>query len=142
MGRIVNVMGIAIAVAAAGAVYHVKHEAGRAAATASELQREIERERASIAVLRAEWSHLNHPARLQGLAERYLELRPVEARQFVSLAELPARPVPQIEPIPLEAAPAEIAPFEVDAVPAEPVDRHRGAPLPVGGMAGNVRNIQ
>jgi len=42
--------------------------------------------------LRAEWSKLESPLRLQGLADRHLELKPVESSQYDSLKNLPERP--------------------------------------------------
>ncbi|MEE8333200.1 MAG: hypothetical protein V3R85_05065 [Alphaproteobacteria bacterium] len=47
----------------------------------------------SLHVLRAEWSYLNQPARLEALARRLLALRPVEATQSVSIRDVPLRPV-------------------------------------------------
>ena len=52
------------------------------------------------ASLRAEWSQLDNPSRIQGLADRHLKLRPVEATQFDALDHLPDRAAP--------AAPADI----------------------------------
>jgi hypothetical protein len=42
--------------------------------------------------LRAEWTKLDAPLRLQGLAERHLPLKPVTATQYDSLKNLPERP--------------------------------------------------
>jgi len=46
------------------------------------LNRSIIDERKSIHVLKAEWSHLNNPERLKGLARRHLGMRPVEPDQM------------------------------------------------------------
>ena len=45
-----------------------------------------------IAELRAEWSQLDNPARIEGLAKRYLPLKPIAPTQFDSLDKLPERP--------------------------------------------------
>jgi hypothetical protein len=42
--------------------------------------------------LRSEWSRLDAPVRLQGLAERHLQLKPLSATQYDSLKNLPERP--------------------------------------------------
>jgi hypothetical protein len=49
-------------------------------------------------VLRAEWARLDAPLRLQGLAERHLALKPVNAAQYDSLKNLPARPPTLVKP--------------------------------------------
>ncbi len=46
-----------------------------------QVNRDITEERQAIHVLKAEWSHLNEPARLRQLSERYLGLEPVTAKQ-------------------------------------------------------------
>src|SRR5258708_36534243 len=56
------------------------------------LQTEIREQRDAIAVLRAEWARLDAPLRLQGLAERHLALKPLNATQYDSLKNLPERP--------------------------------------------------
>ncbi len=60
------------------------------------LNREIARDREAIRVLRAEWSHLNEPARLKSLAGRHLGMVPVSVGAIASRAEInkqiPIRP--------------------------------------------------
>ena len=51
-----------------------------------------------IAALRAQWAKLDNPGRIQGLARRHLALRPVEARQYDRLDNLPQRP-PDLVPV-------------------------------------------
>lgn len=51
------------------------------------LNREISDDRQAIHVLKAEWSHLNEPARLRKLAERYLGLEAVQAKQVGTVDE-------------------------------------------------------
>ena len=65
------------------------------------LNRKIVEDQQAIHVLRAEWSHLNEPARLRGLAQRHLGLAPMAMEQIATpagldmrLPELPARPQP------------------------------------------------
>lgn len=97
MMRILNVLVIAALVAAAGYVYRIKFEATQQAEHAAKLRREIARERDSIATLRAEWTKLDNPERIQGLAQRHLTLKPVESIQYVDFAKLPEMR-PQIVP--------------------------------------------
>lgn len=45
----------------------------------------INKEKDNLHVLKAEWSHLNEPQRLQKLAEKYLEVIPSKADQIATL---------------------------------------------------------
>jgi hypothetical protein len=56
------------------------------------LNAELVREQQAIRVLRAEWSYLSQPSRLQALAKRHLPLRQVDGNQYADFAELPVRP--------------------------------------------------
>jgi len=53
------------------------------------LQSNIKDDRTAIRVLKAEWSHLNDPARLKRLAQTYLHLSPVTSGQIASISALP-----------------------------------------------------
>ena len=57
----------------------------------------------AIAVLRAEWSYLNQPARLEDLAIRHLGLEPPRPNQLRSVSDFLARPErkePERQPAP------------------------------------------
>jgi cell division protein FtsL len=87
-GLVATVLGVA------AYVYDVKYATGRLTREAAELARQIERERDAIATLRAEWSALNQPARLQPLAERHLRhLKPFTVAQVALPHEIPDRPL-------------------------------------------------
>jgi hypothetical protein len=51
----------------------------------------IVREREAIRVLKAEWSYLNQPERLQTLARQHLPLAPTDTSRIVVLASLPLK---------------------------------------------------
>ena len=69
---------------------------------AADLQRQVDAEKEKLSLLKAEWSLLIQPSRVQELAERHkkqLELAPIVPAQMVaSFADLPMRP-PTIEDI-------------------------------------------
>ena len=58
------------------------------------IHRDIAREQEALHVLRAEWSYLNRPERLEDLARRHLDLRVPTAEQTMRVSDLPfvARP--------------------------------------------------
>jgi hypothetical protein len=56
------------------------------------LHAEIREQRDAIAVLRSQWARLDSPQRLQGLVERHLTLKPLNANQYDALKNLPERP--------------------------------------------------
>jgi cell division protein FtsL len=98
--RLLHILVIGALVAAAAYVYEIKFESTLQAERLAKLRTEIRRERDAIATLRAEWAKLDNPARIQGLAQRHLKLKPVDATQIDSFDKLPARPA--------EALPQEI----------------------------------
>jgi hypothetical protein len=98
MMRILNICVIAALVLAAADVYKIKFESTRQAQRVGKLRLDIRREQEAVAALRAEWSKLDSPARIEGLTHRHLSLRPVDTRQFDRLDNLPERP-PNLVPI-------------------------------------------
>ena len=100
MMRLLNICVIAALVAAAAYVYKIKFESTRQAERVAKLRTEIRREHDAIAALRAEWSKLDNPARIQELAKRHLALKPIDPRQFDRLDQLPERPPDLVPPTP------------------------------------------
>lgn len=98
MMRLLNILVIAALVLAAADVYKIKFKSTRQAQRVAKLRMEIRRENDAIAALRAEWSKLDNPARIQALARRHLPLKPVEGHQFDRLDQLPERP-PELVPV-------------------------------------------
>ncbi|RTL51641.1 MAG: hypothetical protein EKK40_08865 [Bradyrhizobiaceae bacterium] len=90
--RIIHFLVICSLVVAAAYVYRIKMESTVQTERVVRLRADIREERNQIAALRAEWSTLTSPRRLQGLAERHLTLRPIDASQFDQLKNLPPRP--------------------------------------------------
>lgn len=98
MTRVLNIIVIGALIAAAAWVYKIKFDSTLQAERVARLRADIRRERDSTAALRANWSKLDNPARIQRLSERYLKLKPVELTQFDSLDRLPERPAPVAQP--------------------------------------------
>ncbi|TBW38715.1 hypothetical protein EYW49_08440 [Siculibacillus lacustris] len=96
MLRTINILLVATMLVGAGVVYDFKYEAERATAKLSRITRKIEAERDATATLKAEWSLLNQPKRLQDLATRYrsyLELDPLDPTQIGTIDDIPFKPV-------------------------------------------------
>ena len=91
--RLLHILVIGALVSAAGYVYEIKFESTLQAERLAKLRTEIRRERDAIATLRAEWAKLDNPVRIQGLAQRHLKLKPVDATQIDSFDKLPTRPL-------------------------------------------------
>jgi hypothetical protein len=90
--RIIHLFVIGMLVFAAAYVYRIKMESTSRTERVLRLHAEIREQRDAIAVLRSEWAKLDAPLRLQGLAERHLPLKPLNATQYDSLKSLPERP--------------------------------------------------
>jgi cell division protein FtsL len=98
MMRLLNICVIVALVVAAAYVYKIKFESTRKAEQVAKLRLDIRRERDTIAALRAEWSTLDNPLRIQELARRHLALRQIDSRQFDQLQGLPERPPDLVPP--------------------------------------------
>lgn len=75
-------------------LYLLESEVERTRRTLAELDRQLLEEQKNLQVLKAEWSFLNQPERLQALAVAYgdrLALQPIAPSQIGALAELPMR---------------------------------------------------
>lgn len=119
--RIVHLLVICALIFAAAYVYRIKMEAAVQTEKVMRLHAEIRDQRDAIATLRAEWSKLEAPIRLQGLAERHLELKPVEGSQFDSLRNLPERPPSYArKPDPIGAMLDAVDPNSTGSIPAKP----------------------
>ena len=96
--RIIHLLVIGVLVFAAAYVYRIKMESTERTERVLRLRAEIREQRDAIAVLRAEWTRLDAPLRLQGLAERHLPLKTLSATQYDSLKNLPERPPSLVKP--------------------------------------------
>ncbi len=104
--RIIHLLVIGALVFAAAYVYRIKMDSTVRTERVMQLRAQIRAERDAIAVLHSEWAKLDSPLRLQGLVERHLALKPLDATQYDSLKNLPERPpslVPPGDPDPIGA---------------------------------------
>ena len=122
MTRLLNICVIAALVVAAAYVYKIKFESTREVQRVAKLRNEIRREHDTIATLRAEWSKLDNPARVQELARRHLDLKPIDPKQFDRLDRLPERP-------------ADLVPLDSSDPIAALLEKPEFSDLPTGSIA-------
>jgi hypothetical protein len=91
MMRLLHLIAILGLIGSAGYAYSVKYDTLYQAEQVAKLKSRIQTERDSIAVLKAEWQHLNRPDRLQAAVERHLDLQPLHVHQLARLSDLPAK---------------------------------------------------
>ncbi len=95
--RFLHIVVVAVLVLAAADVYKIKFDSMLQAQQVAKMRGDIRRERDAIAALRAEFTHLDDPGRLEQLSKRHLTLKPIEVHQYDALNNLPPRP-PQLVP--------------------------------------------
>lgn len=66
-------------------LFKVKYEVVDIEQQLAQAEQQIAREKETIHILKAEWSHLNEPQRLQKLAEKYLDIVPMKTEQIVAV---------------------------------------------------------
>ncbi len=91
MLRFLNVVAILALVGSAVYAYSIKYQTILRAEQINKMKHEVKAERDAIAVLRAEWSFLTRPERVQQLSETYLDLQPLTVGQIVSAQSLPEK---------------------------------------------------
>ena len=82
---------IFLAATVAFGLFHVKYKVQTLEDDLRRLNAGITAEQEQLHVLRAEWSYLNQPERLQALSARHLTLSPLDADQFGAVEEIPLR---------------------------------------------------
>jgi hypothetical protein len=94
MFRTLDMALVVVMIATAAMTYKIKHDAEDRLAEIRKLREAIAQEEDTIDVLKADWSILTQPARLQALAEQdqdQLGLQPLPARAIVGAGDLPQR---------------------------------------------------
>jgi len=99
MLRVLHIGVLAALVLAAADVYKIKFDSTLQAEQVAKLRAEIRRERDAVAALRAEWTALDSPERIQALARRHLPLKPIDITQLDNLDQLPDRPIDLVPPV-------------------------------------------
>jgi len=135
--RTFDIILIGLMILAAAVTYKIKHDAEKQMTQVTKLQRMITDERDTIDLLKADWSLLTQPNRLQKLVESYqgqLDLQQVEAQQIITINELPQpKPVSQdiddVANIITEADAGKT--IKPDTTMTGSIDKPKAAPKPV-----------
>lgn len=94
MFRTTDIVLIAVMVSAAGFTYITKHDAEAELAKVRKLEMAIRFEEETIDILKADWSLLTQPSRLQKLSDQYypeLHLVEMQSHQIAEINQLPTR---------------------------------------------------
>ncbi len=89
MLRILNVLAIVVLVGSAIYAYSIKYATLYQAERMVKLKHELQNEKDSLAVLRAEWAHVANPVRIETLADQHLGSQVMQLSQIATLATLP-----------------------------------------------------
>lgn len=106
--------------AAGGVLFQTSYDVQDLEEKLAGLNRKIIHEQESIQVLKAEWSYLNDPTKLEQMAQSYLALQPTEPRQYLAMDLIPMRPADAVQP------PAPALPGQPGAAPLPPMVRAPG----------------
>lgn len=107
------VLWLLLAVICGTVLFHTSQSVQEGQAEIAALKRQIGAEEEALKILRAEWSYLNQPARLEKLAAEHLDLAPLKGSQFATLQDIPAR----AGETPAEESRAEAAVSEQEDIP-------------------------
>ena len=129
--RFLGILLLLAVISAAAFVYDVKYRTTRLAREAVKLENDIRDEENAIAALRAEWSALNQPSRLQALSKRHLpDFQNLAVTQMAFVHDLPERPFDLGTFITnLDAQPGLETPIDRKALPQVAVKQKPKAPV-------------
>ncbi len=89
MWRLMHFVAIAALIGSAGYAYSIKYETMWYAEQVIIARNAIVKEHDTISQLRAEWANLSRPDRVQELAEKYLDLKPLALNQIGRMRDIP-----------------------------------------------------
>ena len=92
MIRLATVVWLALVACAGLGMFEVKYAVMDLEETLAKTNRAIDADQDAIHVLKAEWSYLTQPSRLNELSRKYLDLKPMGTAQLGQLETLPMRP--------------------------------------------------
>jgi cell division protein FtsL len=91
MLRFLNVLAIVALVGSAVYAYSIKYATLYQSEKMIKLKRELQTETDNVAMLRAEWSHVANPVRIEALADKYLGGQVMQLSQISTVGGLPEK---------------------------------------------------
>ena len=91
IGRFLTALGLIGTVVVVFVLYAIKHDTRLLDQRVRQLERMVDRSETDVAILRAEWSHLTQPERIERLARKYLGFRPLSPAQYGKVADITLR---------------------------------------------------
>ena len=110
-----TIVWMLLAIAAGISLFLLKYEVAEMEDRLADINQRTLVKLEAVHVLKAEWSYLNRPDRLEALGRDLLALEPLRPQQTLSIADIPLRPVTAIEKS--SAAGTDTAPPAVDPIP-------------------------
>lgn len=108
--RFITLIAFGVWVGLAFLIYQIKYETRDLDVRAANLAREVQKERANLAVARAEWNLASNPKLVEKLARGVLKLEPVRPDQIAGLPPAVVKP----------AAPADAIAALIERMPRTP----------------------
>ena len=87
-----TILTLLVAIGLGFGLFRLTYEVQTLEGERAHVNRAVAAEREAIHVLRAEWSYLNEPTRLEALTKKHLSLRTTQDGRIRTVAEIPARP--------------------------------------------------
>lgn len=115
LSRSLSILLALAAIGAAGVVFEEKRQASKEARDVAKLKRKIDAEQEKISELKAEWSLLDQPARLQKIVELHPDVLPLEVMKTEQIGTIDDVPWPPPPPAPKEGE------HDAEAAPSVPV---------------------
>ena len=92
MFRILNIVAVVVLVGSAVYAYEIKYASLFQAEQLAKAKRDLGRETDRVAMLKAEWSQLDNPQRIETLADKYLGGQTLQLNQIVTAGAVPEKP--------------------------------------------------
>lgn len=92
MIRLLHLIAISLLIGSAAYAYSTKYETLYYAEMLAKLKTKVQKERETVAIAKAEWAMLTRPDRLQRIADKHLDLQPMNIAQLARLSDIPNKP--------------------------------------------------
>lgn len=87
-----TILTLLVAIGLGFGLFRLTYEVQTLEGDLARINRAVAAEHEATHVLRAEWSYLNEPTRLEALTKKHLSLRATQDGRIRTVAEIPARP--------------------------------------------------